>query len=322
MWLHSASHYHYQEMAEYFAVRGEKRRGLIIDPGAASGLIGSETLRDLIQHCVKSKGKDDELAINRNKTSPVSGISGVSDQTLGEITVPLTSGGHQISFTGEVLGGEGSLCPALVGNPSLRKMNATIFANYFNNGDGLLVADSRGDDGDGQVKMFRLLLTDSGHYVLATDFDDTTRVQEKTKKEITLFCSKVAKESVRRWHDVSSRVKHCFLSSSTSTRLKTQTEDDRGQHGDGCEHFETKDNNVMEIEEPKVKEVHFEMDEKKETEAEDIKDLIDNENGHDLDDKVSQEQDILSKHAELCSGVDGTTRHDAQRELGQPRQWH
>ena len=190
-----AFNYHYQEMAEYFAVRGEKRRGLIIDPGAASGLIGSETLRDLIQHCVKSKGKDDELAINRNKTSPVSGISGVSDQTLGEITVPLTSGGHQISFTGEVLGGEGSLCPALVENPSLRKMNATIFANYFNNGDGLLVADSRGDDGDGQVKMFRLLLTDSGHYVLATDFDDTTRVQEKTKKEITLFCSKVAKES-------------------------------------------------------------------------------------------------------------------------------
>ena len=66
-----AFNYHYQEMAEYFAVRGEKRRGLIIDPGAASGLIGSETLRDLIQHCVKSRGKDDELAINRSKTSPV-----------------------------------------------------------------------------------------------------------------------------------------------------------------------------------------------------------------------------------------------------------
>ena len=294
--------YHYQEMAEYFAVRGEKRRGLIIDPGAASGLIGSETLRDLIQHCVEPKGKKEELTIDRNKTSPVSGISGVSDQTLGEITVPLTSGGHKISFTGEVLGGEGSLCPALVGNPSLRKMNATIFANYFDGGDGLLVADSRGDDGDGQVKMFRLLLTDSGHYVLATDFDDATRVQEKTKKEITLFCSKVATESVRRWKDVSTRVKHCFLSSSATTSLRTQTEGDRGEHSDElhdrCEHLETKEGNDMETEEPKVKTVHFEIDEK-ETESEDIKDLIDNENGHRLDNKVSLEQDILSTQSSV-----------------------
>ena len=304
-----AFNYHYQEMAEYFAVRGEKRRGLIIDPGAASGLIGSETLRDLIQHCVKSRGKDDELAINRNKTSPVSGISGVSDQTLGEITVPLTSGGHQISFTGEVLGGEGSLCPALVGNPSLRKMNATIFANYFDNGDGLLVADSRGDDGDGQVKTFRLLLTDSGHYVLATDFDDATRVQEKTKKEITLFCSKVARESVRRWQDVCPRVKHCFLSSSTSTRLMTQTEGDRGEHSDGCkhgcEHFETEDNNGKEIEKPKVKEVRFEMDEK-ETEAKDIKDLIENENGHDLNNKVLETPHDMMHNETLDNHDNGT----------------
>lgn len=28
------------EVADYFTVHGEKRRGLIIDPGAASGLIG------------------------------------------------------------------------------------------------------------------------------------------------------------------------------------------------------------------------------------------------------------------------------------------
>ena len=72
----------------------------------------------------------------------------------------------------------------------------------------------------------------------------------------------------------------------------TQTEGDRGEHSDGCkhgcEHFETEDNNDgKEIEEPKVKEVHFKTDEKV-TEEKDIKDLIDNENGHDLNNKVSE----------------------------------
>ena len=38
---------------EYFVVRGQKRQGLIVDPGAASGLIGSETLRELLNNCVE-----------------------------------------------------------------------------------------------------------------------------------------------------------------------------------------------------------------------------------------------------------------------------
>ena len=51
-----------QPREEYFSVRGERRRGLIIDPGAASGLIGTETLRDLIEECVKlSNLMDDKV---------------------------------------------------------------------------------------------------------------------------------------------------------------------------------------------------------------------------------------------------------------------
>ena len=42
----------FYDVVEYFVVRGQKRRGLLIDPGAASGLIGSETLRDLLETCV------------------------------------------------------------------------------------------------------------------------------------------------------------------------------------------------------------------------------------------------------------------------------
>ena len=76
---------------QYFAVRGEKRYGLLIDPGAASGLVGSDTLRQLLDNCVKPAGKQDEMTIDYNKTVPVSGINGVSENTLGQISLPLNS---------------------------------------------------------------------------------------------------------------------------------------------------------------------------------------------------------------------------------------
>jgi hypothetical protein len=93
--------FNFYEAADYFAVRGEKRRGLIIDPGAASGLIGCDTLKDLLEHCIKPYGK--EISIDKSITSPVSGISGGSDRTLGQVTIPLVTGGCPITFTGEVI---------------------------------------------------------------------------------------------------------------------------------------------------------------------------------------------------------------------------
>eukprot|EP00435_Cladocopium_sp_Y103_P026044 s3195_g6.t1 len=78
--------FNFYEAADYFAVRGEKRRGLIIDPGAASGLIGCDTLKDIIENCIQPYGKDKDIIINKNVTSPVSGISGGSDRTLGQVT--------------------------------------------------------------------------------------------------------------------------------------------------------------------------------------------------------------------------------------------
>lgn len=170
--------FNFYEAADYFAVRGEKRRGLIIDPGAASGLIGCDTLKDITEHCIQPYGKHKDIVIDKNVTSPVSGVRGGSDRTLGQATLPLTTGGCPISVTGEVIGGEGSMCQALVGNPSLRKMNSTIFTNYFANGDGLLVLDSRAED-DSKLKMLRILLTDSGHYILPTDHNSTARVSQR-----------------------------------------------------------------------------------------------------------------------------------------------
>ena len=215
--------FNFFESAEYFAVRGEKRRGLIIDPGAASGLIGCDTLKDLLEHCIRPYGK--EISIDKSITSPVSGISGGSDRTLGQVTIPLVTGGCPISFTGEVIGGDGSMCPALVGNPSLRKMNSTIFTNYFKNGDGLLVLDSRSED-QGSLKMLRILLTDSGHYILPTDFDATAKVSQETQKEIAVFWNRVAAGSCQKWKDVNPKRLHFFHTASDAT---SHAEGDRGE---------------------------------------------------------------------------------------------
>ena len=194
------------EACSYFQVRGQERKGLLIDPGAASGLIGSETLRMLLKECAV-----DTPQFEFDKTTPVSGISGTSSSTLGQVTVPLRVGSVPITYTAEVLGGDGSLCPALVGNPTLRKLNATIFANWFDNGDGLMTMDGRQDEGTVAIKFFRLLLTESGHYILPTDNKESQKVHYMDKNKAILFSQKVALASEEQWNDLHPRVRHCFL---------------------------------------------------------------------------------------------------------------
>ena len=191
----------------YFTVKGEKRRGLIVDPGAASGLIGSETLRDLVEHCLKGQN----YTIDKGKVVPVSGINGNAEETLGQVSLPLKSGGSDLVYTADVLRLDGSLCPAPIGNPSLRRLNATIMSNFFQNGGGLLVIDGRKED-ETSIKMFRLLLTDSEHYIIPTDYPTAGKVSPQSKAEVILFHQKVAEAGSARWNDVNPRIKHCFLS--------------------------------------------------------------------------------------------------------------
>ena len=166
-----------------------------------------------MDNCIKPFGKQNEVSMDYDKTTPVSGISGEANQTLGEISLPLQAGGYAITYTADVIGGSGSTCPALVGNPTLRRLDASIFANWFANGDGLMMVGGREKDaGEKHYRIFRLLLTDSGHYILPTDYEQTARVAKETKKEIVLFSQKIAEESLKRWDDVHERVRHCFLS--------------------------------------------------------------------------------------------------------------
>ena len=190
----------FNDHMSYHTVLGEKRRGLLVDPGAASGLVGSETLRDIMETCLPAARVKD-VVWNRDKAQSVSGISGTPESTLGEVSFPLQLAGASGSFSADVLGGEGSLCPALLSNPSLRRQKAAVLCDYFTNGDGVLVVS---DCTDGW-RYLRILLTDSGHYLLPIDHHAS--VSEDTKKRVQTQMFTWNSAVCSRWPDV----RHCFL---------------------------------------------------------------------------------------------------------------
>lgn len=226
--------FNFWESAESFAVRGKKRCGLIIDPGVASGLIGSDTLKDIMDKCIHPYGKFKDAEMNKVVTSPVSGISGGSDRTLGQVKLPLIAGGCPITYTAEVIGGEGSCCPALVGNPTLRKMNSTIFTNYFQNGDGLLVLDSRSDDGE-SLQIMNIFLTDSGHYLLPCDANAKSgnNLDKETKDKVAVFWNQVASRSAQQWSDVNPRILYIFAAT-MDHRLDAEGDRSDSLHAEGA----------------------------------------------------------------------------------------
>ena len=123
----------------FHQVRGSKRRGLLVDPGASAGIIGSETLRDILDNVAMLRDKPSMVEWSDRSTS-VTGISGQNDSTLAHVTFPFHLGPELMgTFSADVLGNEGSLCPALLPNPSLRRIHAGVMTEWFSNGDGLLV---------------------------------------------------------------------------------------------------------------------------------------------------------------------------------------
>ena len=69
-------------------------------------------------------------------------------------------------------------------------------------------------------------MTDSGHYILPTDTSAASEVPQNDKKEVRLFCIKVANASAKKRNDVSSRALHVF-STSCSTPVVPQAEGNR-----------------------------------------------------------------------------------------------
>jgi len=111
------------------------------------------------------------------RSTPVSGIS-ESSATLGQVTLPLLAGGQPMTYMADVLGGEGSLCPALVGPPSTTCEMGAAITNWFENGDRILLVGSK----DKEVKhyqMFRILLKLLKQTVVTTCFQRTMTTRQR-----------------------------------------------------------------------------------------------------------------------------------------------
>ena len=253
--------YHGQpETSDIFhTVGGRRRRGLIIDPGAANGLIGTETLRDLLNNIDKAKQVNDTL-VWKPKQSEVTGVSGAADTTLGEVTLalPMIPGLESAHYKADVIGGEASMCPALVGNPALVNMKAVLASNWFSNKDGLLIIP----DSENEMHMIRLLCTDSRHYLLPLDSETDAAQSSETFEKAKTFLMQAADKSKEKWNDV-----RTWFAWVTTPKRKRSQDVHRPQADDHDMHYQdmVDDVDLMNYQkssdhDTRKKEVHFDVE--------------------------------------------------------------
>ena len=114
------------------------------------------------------------------------GIDGVSEKGVGMTEVPLAViGAPNLTWNTDLLGGVGSSCPALLGNDSLMYYKASIFENILPGGVGALVLLVESEETNACTQSFflRILLTDSGHYLLPADAPLSEQSPAKVRQE-------------------------------------------------------------------------------------------------------------------------------------------
>ncbi|CAK0846103.1 unnamed protein product [Prorocentrum cordatum] len=151
----------------YHSIKGTKRFGLLYDPGASSGIIGTDTVREYQQEILG--GAEIE---SRPTRAQFTGIDGKPTPGIGKAILPLRIPAMKdATFTGDMIGGMGSWCPALMPLPTSIRYRAIMFSAMFDNGDGILVIfpDNRRLGNRATPVYIRLLLTDSRHYIIPTD---------------------------------------------------------------------------------------------------------------------------------------------------------
>jgi hypothetical protein len=170
--------------------------------------------------------KDKNLVEWTERSTSVTGISGQGDATLAHVTFPFpVAKGLMGTFSADVLGNEGSLCPALLPNPSLRRIHASVLTQWFTNGDGLLVfRDPLQDDKD-ELVILRILLTDSGHYILPIDQEQPS-VEEEEQHKIMLHMHSIHKQAIATWSDTHPVIHNLF---NNITKAATHMEPEQGE---------------------------------------------------------------------------------------------
>ena len=180
------------ENAENFhMVRGRRVCGLLVDPGASSGLVGTDTLKELLESGMVPEERHQEITWGP-ATTTVTGISGQSDDTLARVSLPFGIGSDSLpaNYTADLIGGAGSTCPALLPNTSLRQLRTVMLTQWYDNGDGVMICSTNGlrvDDPKAQLVVMRLLLSESGHYILPVNKEDQQMSDNDVRRITTLW---------------------------------------------------------------------------------------------------------------------------------------
>ena len=152
--------------AIYQTIGGVQTAGLLIDPGASRGLIGYECFKVILRDILRPHHLEKEVQW-KNSSASFTGISSTTEKSKGQVTFPV--GLNLIgksTFTADTITGG---CPALVPLISLRKAKSIMLCDIFPDGTGLLLLHHSSQRGP-LLAPQRLLLTDSGHYLLQIHF--------------------------------------------------------------------------------------------------------------------------------------------------------
>ena len=150
--------------AEYHVVKGHNRYGFIVDPGAASGIVGTDTVL-AYQRAGVPFANDKVLSPS---TGMFSGIDGEPVPGLGTLKQKAQIGRLKVRWQGDMIGHQGSFCPFLLPLSPLIEHRAIMMHGMFDNGDGAIILMSEHGNNE-ELHVARLLSTDSGHYLLPTD---------------------------------------------------------------------------------------------------------------------------------------------------------
>ena len=101
----------------------------MLDPGAASGIIGTDTLREYQEDVLSKTSCKVKL---RPSTATFTSIDGKPTKGLGSAAIPLPKTALKNGvFVADLIGGAGSLCPGLLPLSSFLAYKANIFCNVF-----------------------------------------------------------------------------------------------------------------------------------------------------------------------------------------------
>ena len=178
----------------YHLVRGTNRYGLIVDPGAANSLIGSQTLNDFYTNVLQPRG----LHIKSQKSQATfSGISGTTQSGVCLATFPIgLQGLPEATFTTDVIDGEGRYCPGLLPLCMVRYYRMSLYSDCLPHGDGILVMfPNWAKSNAGKPHFLQCFLTESSHYLLPIDeFDSPNNRQNHLKQALSQYLSTILYE--------------------------------------------------------------------------------------------------------------------------------